>query len=51
VKRDDLVSGQVRFRVGDAQTVLGPGGVRLMPRHIEHELWNDTEELAQIIEI
>jgi hypothetical protein len=22
-----------------------------MPRHIEHELWNDTEESAQIIEI
>jgi hypothetical protein len=22
-----------------------------MPRHIEHELWNDTDEFAQIIEI
>jgi quercetin dioxygenase-like cupin family protein len=46
-----VVSGQVRFRVGDGETVLGAGGVCLMPRHIEHELWNDTEEFAQIIEI
>jgi hypothetical protein len=22
-----------------------------MPRHIEHELWNDTDEFAQIVEI
>ena len=46
-----VVSGQVRFRVGDAETVLGAGGVLLMPRHIEHELWNDSEEFARIIEI
>jgi quercetin dioxygenase-like cupin family protein len=46
-----VVSGQVRFRVGGAETVLGAGGLLLMPRHIEHELWNDTEEFAQIIEI
>ena len=46
-----VLSGQVRFRVGDEETVLGAGGVLLMPRHIEHELWNDTEEFAQIIEI
>lgn len=46
-----VVSGQVRFRVGDEETVLGAGGVLLMPRHIEHELWNDTHEFAQIIEI
>jgi hypothetical protein len=41
----------VRFRVGDEETALGAGGVLLMPRHIEHELWNDTENFAQIIEI
>jgi quercetin dioxygenase-like cupin family protein len=46
-----VLSGQVRFRVGDDETVLGAGGVLLMPRHIEHELWNDTGEFAQIIEI
>ena len=46
-----VLSGQVRFRVGDEETVLGAGGVLLMPRHIEHELWNDTEEFAQLIEI
>ena len=46
-----VLSGQVRFRVGDEETVLGAGAVLLMPRHIEHELWNDTEEFAQIIEI
>jgi quercetin dioxygenase-like cupin family protein len=46
-----VVAGQVRFRVGDDETVLGPGGVLLMPRHVEHELWNDSEELARLIEI
>ena len=46
-----VVSGRVRFRVGDEEAVLGAGAVLLMPRHIEHELWNDTEEFAQIIEI
>ena len=46
-----VLSGQVRFRVGDEETVLRAGGVLLMPRRIEHELWNDTHEFAQIIEI
>jgi quercetin dioxygenase-like cupin family protein len=46
-----VVSGHVRFRVGDQESVLGAGGVLLMPRHVEHELWNDTQEFAQIIEI
>ena len=46
-----VVAGQVRFRVADEETVLGAGGVLLMPRHVEHELWNDTDEFAQIIEI
>jgi quercetin dioxygenase-like cupin family protein len=46
-----VVSGKVRFRVGDEETVLGAGGLLLMPRDVEHELWNDTEEFAQIIEI
>jgi quercetin dioxygenase-like cupin family protein len=46
-----VLSGHVRFRVGAEETVLGPGGVLLMPRHIEHELWNDTEEFAQLLEI
>ncbi|MEY2580898.1 MAG: hypothetical protein QOE09_747 [Ilumatobacteraceae bacterium] len=46
-----VLSGRVRFRVGDQETVLGAGGVLLMPRHVDHELWNDTDEFAQIIEI
>lgn len=46
-----VVSGQVRFRVGDEETVLGAGGVLLMPCHIERELWNDSGEFAQLIEI
>jgi quercetin dioxygenase-like cupin family protein len=46
-----VLSGQVRFRVGDEETILGAGGVLLMPRNVEHELWNDTEQFAQIIEI
>jgi quercetin dioxygenase-like cupin family protein len=46
-----VLSGHVRFRVGDEETVVGAGGVLLMPRNIEHELWNETDEFAQIIEI
>ena len=46
-----VLSGQVRFRVGDEEAILGAGGVLLMPRDIEHELWNDTDEFARIIEI
>ena len=41
----------MRFRIGDEETVLGAGGVLLMPRHIEHELWNDSDEFVQLIEI
>ena len=46
-----VISGQVRFRVGDEEAVLGAGGVLLMPRGVEHELWNDTAEFAQIVEV
>ena len=46
-----VVSGRVRFRVGDEETVLGPGGILCMPRHVEHELWNDGDEFAQLVEI
>jgi quercetin dioxygenase-like cupin family protein len=46
-----VVSGQVRFRVGEVETLLEAGGILLMPRNIEHELWNDTDQFAQIVEI
>src|SRR6478735_7477925 len=46
-----VISGRVRFRVGDEHTVLGAGGVLLMPRLVEHELWNDTDGFAQIVEV
>ena len=46
-----VISGQVRFRVGHEEAVLGAGGVLLMPRGVEHELWNDTAEFAQIVEV
>jgi quercetin dioxygenase-like cupin family protein len=46
-----VLSGQVRFRVGDEETVLEAGGVLMMPLHVEHELWNDSHEFAQLIEI
>ncbi len=46
-----VISGRVRFRVGDDHTVLGAGGVLCMPRSVEHELWNDTDESAQLVEI
>ena len=46
-----VISGQVRFRVGDEEAVLGAGGVLLMPRGVEHELWNDTAEFARIVEV
>jgi quercetin dioxygenase-like cupin family protein len=46
-----VVSGRVHFRVGEETCELGAGGVLLMPRNIEHELWNEGPDFAQIIEI
>ena len=46
-----VISGRVRFRVGDEHAVLGPGGVLLMPRFVEHELWNDSDQFAQLVEM
>lgn len=46
-----VVSGRVRARVGADEAVLETGGVLLMPRGIEHELWNDSDQTAQVIEV
>lgn len=46
-----VVSGRVHFRVGNATYELGAGAVLLMPRHVEHELWNEGPDVAQLVEI
>jgi quercetin dioxygenase-like cupin family protein len=33
-----LASGSLRFRVGDEERELGPGGTWLIPAHVSHEV-------------
>jgi mannose-6-phosphate isomerase-like protein (cupin superfamily) len=46
-----VISGRVHFRVGTETCDLGPGGILLMPRGVEHELWNEGPEFAELVEI
>ena len=46
-----VVSGRVGARVGGVESILEAGAVQLMPRGVEHELWNAGTSVAQVIEI
>ena len=46
-----VVSGRVGTRVGGVESILEAGAVQLMPRDVEHELWNAGTSVAQVIEI
>ncbi len=46
-----VISGRVGTRVGGNGAILEAGGMRLMPRGVQHELWNAGPETARLIEI
>jgi quercetin dioxygenase-like cupin family protein len=46
-----VVEGQVGFRSGDKEVVLGPGGYIVKPRGEVHAMWNAGKSPARIIEI
>jgi quercetin dioxygenase-like cupin family protein len=46
-----VVRGTVRARVGERQYLVGPGGVAFMPRGVSHELWNDSDDDVQTLEL
>lgn len=46
-----VTQGQIGFRSGDAEVVLGPGGYVTKPRGELHTMWNAGSEPAHMIEI
>ena len=53
--REDEISivleGQIGFRSGDQEVVLGPGGYIVKPRNQVHAMWNAGSTPARMIEI
>ena len=46
-----VTEGQIGFRSGDREVVLGPGGYITKPRGELHAMWNAGPEPAQMIEV
>jgi quercetin dioxygenase-like cupin family protein len=46
-----VVSGELTCRVGDREIVIGPGGTVCLPRGVEHELWNRTDEVVRMVDL
>lgn len=46
-----VVSGVLTCRVGDDRFRIGEGGTVCLPRGIEHELWNDTEDVVRMVDL
>jgi len=46
-----VLTGTVCCRVGDHEQVVEAGGVVLLPRGIEHELWNEGPGEARTLEL
>jgi quercetin dioxygenase-like cupin family protein len=46
-----VLDGEMGFRSGDKEVVLGPGGYILKPRGELHTMWNAGSRPARIIEI
>ena len=46
-----VVSGELTCRVGDRKFVVGSGGTVLLPRGVEHELWNETDEVVRMVDL
>jgi len=46
-----VTEGEIGFRSGDREVVLGPGGYITKPRHEMHAMWNAGATPARMIEI
>ena len=46
-----VTEGEIGFRSGDREVVLGPGGYITKPRHELHAMWNAGSVPARMIEI
>jgi quercetin dioxygenase-like cupin family protein len=46
-----VLEGEIGFRSGDREVVLGPGGYITKPRNEMHAMWNAGTERARMIEI
>ncbi len=46
-----VTAGEIGFRSGDREAVLGPGGYITKPRGEAHAMWNAGPEPARIIEV
>lgn len=46
-----VTEGQIGFRSGDREVVLGPGGYITKPRGELHTMWNAGPDPARIIEV
>jgi uncharacterized cupin superfamily protein len=46
-----VLDGEIGFRSGDKEVVLGPGGYITKPRHEMHTMWNAGKVDARMIEI
>lgn len=46
-----VLEGEIGFRSGDKEVVLGPGGYITKPRHEMHTMWNAGATEARMIEV
>ncbi|MEV0274478.1 cupin domain-containing protein [Hamadaea sp. NPDC050747] len=46
-----VTEGEIGFRSGDREVVLGPGGYITKPRNEIHTMWNAGKEPARMIEV
>lgn len=46
-----VTEGEIGFRSGDREAVLGPGGYIVKPRNEVHAMWNAGEVPARMIEV
>jgi quercetin dioxygenase-like cupin family protein len=46
-----VVSGTITCRVGEQRMQVGAGGVVCLPRGVEHELWNESDEVVRMVDV
>ena len=46
-----VVSGTLTCRVGDERFRVGTGGTVCLPRGVEHELWNETDDDVRMVDL